>query len=209
MANIEVETRGPLTKEEFSNLKSFLDKQGRSLGEKKRFSLIYFRKGVPEKVIDQQDDPVDLRMRITNKKAEIVMKYGKWGSSDSRKEFLFPLENEKFEDAIEFLLHLGWGAGVLHPLKMLLYSYQGFTFSLVETSGIYYYEIEKIIENLAEKEKAGKEISLLIKKLRLPRFPNNEAFASFCDTLNQREGMHFDFKKEDFAKIRARFQEFF
>ena len=86
MTNIEVESRGPLSMEDFARAKNFLEKNGRFKGENKRLSLMYFRNKFPKDMTEIKDEKVDLRIRVTNGQAELVLKYGTFSASDSRKE---------------------------------------------------------------------------------------------------------------------------
>lgn len=78
MAKIEVEHRGLLTENKFGELYKLLKKNGRFLGERDRFSVIYFLNGEKENFDLDQNCINDLRVRITNKKAELVLKHGEW-----------------------------------------------------------------------------------------------------------------------------------
>ena len=91
MKQIEVEHRGKISEKKFNELKSFFYKNAKFLGEKDRFSVIYFQSKSknPE---DRKNDLIDLKVRITNRKTELVMKHGKCSGSDSRKEFLFEID---------------------------------------------------------------------------------------------------------------------
>src|SRR3989344_90320 len=101
MKNIEIEVRGPLSENEFTKLRKFFDKNAEFIKEKNRISFLYFRGDkIPDDVNEIKDDKVDLRVRITNKKAEIMLKYGEWAGSDIRKEFSMPVETNKFDEAI-------------------------------------------------------------------------------------------------------------
>ncbi len=77
--NVEVEHRGLLTEDGFKKLNKFLKKNGKFLGERDRFSVIYFLNGKTENFEISRKCINDLRVRITNKKAELVLKHGKWG----------------------------------------------------------------------------------------------------------------------------------
>ncbi len=68
MVKIEVEHRGLLTEKKFNELVKFLKKEGKFIGKKNRFSLIYFSHGKVANFKLQKNNPIDLRLRITNKK---------------------------------------------------------------------------------------------------------------------------------------------
>ncbi len=86
MAKIEVEYRGVLTKEKFQKLSAFLKEKWEFVNEKDRFSVIYFPRSKERLKVSKS--PLDLRVRITNKKSELVLKYGRSSGNDARKEFL-------------------------------------------------------------------------------------------------------------------------
>jgi len=128
---IEVEHRGLLTKEKFIEIKAFLDKNAKFLGEKDRFSILYFQTKAKNS-FERKEEVIDLKVRITNKKSELVMKHGVFGGKDARKEFSFNLESNKFDDMVELLHILGFHHGVLHDTKTFVYFYNNVEISLVE-----------------------------------------------------------------------------
>ena len=145
MAKIEVEHRGLLTEEKFSAVNKFLKKNGKFLGEKDRFSVIYSPRG--KETLRVVRSPIDLKLRITNKESELVLKYGRWSGNDARKEFLFPIDSSKFEEMAEFLKILGYYYGVLQATKTYLYMYKGIEFAVVKVPNWgYYFEAEIAIE---------------------------------------------------------------
>ena len=77
--NIEVEIRGPLTKREYLNLERFLKKNGRFVQKKDRVLIDYSSES-----LESREN--DIRLRVTNKIPEIVIKTGKLGGSDERRE---------------------------------------------------------------------------------------------------------------------------
>ena len=125
MKNIEIEVRGPLSENEFTKLRKFFDKNAEFIKEKNRISFLYFRGDkIPDDVNEIKDDKVDLRVRITNKKAEIMLKYGEWAGSDIRKEIPLPFDINRFDDVIEFLRILGWKVGIIYATKTYVYKYK-------------------------------------------------------------------------------------
>ena len=141
MAQVEVEHRGILTDKKFIKLNKFLKENGKFLGEKDRFSIIYSSRGKETFKIIRS--PIDLKLRVTNKKAELVLKHGKWSGNDARREFLFPIDSKKFEEMTEFLKILGYYYGVLQATKTYLYLYKGIEFAIVKVPNWgYYFEAE-------------------------------------------------------------------
>ena len=207
MAKIEVEHRGLLPEKDFGKINSFLEKNAKFLGEKDRFSVVYFQTRA-DRASDAVNDTIDLKVRITNKEAELVMKHGKWGGKDSRKEFSIPIQKEKFDEMIEVLKILGWTHGILMATKTLAYDYHGIEFALVEVPNWgHYFEAEILTDEDAAKE-ADKKIESECKKIGLKLIEGKELY-KMLDELNNRPGMKFDFSKQDFKDIRKRFKEYF
>lgn len=206
MAKVEVEHRGFLNEKKFSALNKFLKKNGKFLGEKDRFSVIYSPRG--KETLRVVRSPVDLKVRITNKKSELVLKYGRWSGKDARKEFLFPIDSKKFEEMIEFLKILGYYYGVLQATKTFLYIYKGIEFAVVKVPGWGYYFEAEIAASPEYVAIADKKIMDTCKELELEVL-NDKDFVKLLESLNDRPGFRFNFKKEKFSEIKNRFKDYF
>lgn len=206
MAKIEVEHRGVLTKKKFDQLKLFLKKRGKFIKEKDRFSVIYFPSGKEKVRIPKS--PIDLRVRITNKQAEIVLKYGKSSGADARKEFSFPINSSQFEEAIEFLFYLGFYYGALQATKTFLYMYKGVEFSIVHASAFGYYFEAEILTDKKSVGNANKKIMSVIKELDLDAL-NERDFYKLLEKFGSNSKFRFNFKKQKFLDIKKRFKEYF
>lgn len=206
MTKLEVEHRGYLTQKKFNKLNRFFKKNGKFLGNKKRFSIIYSPRG--KESLGLHKNPVDLKIRITNKKSELVLKYGKWGGKDARREFLFPINSRKFEEMIDFLFILGFYYGVFNATKTYFYKYKNIEFALVEVPNFCYYFEAEMMANKNDTEKINEKIFNECKKLNLKIF-SNIALYKLLDKLNNRPGYRFNFKKQKFSEIKKRFIEYF
>jgi len=143
MVKIEVEHRGLITERKVKELDKFLRKNGKFICKKSRFSLIYFDHGEKPDFNLQKDSHVDLRLRIINKKTELVLKHGAWSGKDARKEYFFPIESKKFEDMAELLQAIGMYYGGLQATKTMVYIYKGVEIALVNAPGWgWYFEAE-------------------------------------------------------------------
>lgn len=206
MAKVEVEYRGLLTEKKFAELNKFLNKNGKFLGEKDRFSAIYSPRG--KETLRVVRSPIDLKIRITNKKTELVLKYGRWSGKDARKEFLFPIDSKKFEEMTDFLKILGYYYGVLQATKTYLYKYKSIEFALVKVPRWGYYFEAEIVTNPASVATADKKIMDTCKELNLEVL-NDKDFLKLLESLNNRPGFRFNFKKEKFSEIKGRFKDYF
>lgn len=206
MAKIEVEHRGSLTEKQFKGLNKFLKKNRKLLEKKDRFSVIYSPRG--KETFKISNSKIDLRPRITNKKAELVLKYGNWSGNDARKEFSFPIELKKFEEMIEFLFILGFYYGVLQATKSYLYLYKGVEIVLVQVPGFGYYFEAEIVTDSNSIKYADQKIISVCKDLNLNIFSKKD-FRKLLKDLNDRPGFRFNFKKQKFSDIKKRFKEYF
>lgn len=207
MAKVEVEHRGLLDKKEFEELKKFLRKNGKFIGVKNRFSVIYSpAKG--KETFNLHKNHIDLKVRITNKKTELVLKYGKWSGNDARKEFLIPIDSEKFEEMTGLLFLLGFYCGVLQATKTHLFLYKGIEFSLVEVPNWGCYFEAEIATGSNGVKKANKKIAEECEKLNISVL-NDKDFCKLLTDLNARPGYRFNFKKQHFSEIKKRFIRYF
>ncbi len=173
----------------------------------KRFSVIYSQREDDSKK-EVYQHPVDLKVRITNGKGELVLKYGDWSGNDARKEFLFPIEKEKFEEMIEFLKILGHYHGVLQATVTDLYRYKGVDFSLVNVPGWGYYFEAEIVTEEGGVEDANKKIRDVCKSLGIEVL-DHKGFCALLESLNNRPGHRFNLNKQNFTEIKKRFKDYF
>ncbi len=207
MIKIEVEHRGNLTKSKFEELRNIFEKEAEFFGKKDRFSIIYSQ-AKNDQAKDLHISPIDLKLRITNREPELVLKYGKWSGNDARKEFSFPVEIEKVEEMVEFLKILGHYHGVLQATTTHFYNYRGVDFSLVDVPDWGYYFEAEIVTNKNEVNRANKKINNACDQLSL-EILDHEGFCKLLMSLNKRPGYRFNFKKDDFLELKKRFKKYF
>ncbi len=202
---IEVEVRGKI--KDFESVLKEFQKKAKFIQKKNRSSFVYFKEFVKD-ARDVKEEKIDLRARITNKKAELVIKYGAWGGSDSRKEIFLPIEPKNFEEALDFLKHLGWDKGIIIATETSVFKYNEIEFALVKNKNFNYFEAEKIIKDKKDVNKTNKEILEFCKEFNLKPFTENE-FMEQINTLNNIKENQFDFSKQDFSAIKKKFKEYF
>ncbi len=205
---IEVEARGEI-KTDFNELIDKFKKIAEFKGVKERISFVYIRKGIDIDVREVLDDLVDLRLRVTNKKAEIIMKYGKWSGSDSREEYSVPIDLKDFESTINLFKCLDWNKGIIAITKTYVFDYKGIEFALVKYHDKeHYFEAEKMVENKKDIKKEEKFIKAECEKLGLIIFTGEE-FMDYINYLNKNRNYKFDFKKQDFSYWKEKFKDYF
>jgi len=196
--NIEVEIRGPLTKREYLNLERFLKKNGRFVQKKDRVLIDYSSES-----LESREN--DIRLRVTNKIPEIVIKTGKLGGSDERREISVLTKKNNFDNLVKIFAALGFKKGILCVRKGNIYDYKGVEFSVVEVPGhSFYFEVEKLIDNNKDKEVAKLELIKMCKQLKLKIFSNNGLF-TYLRKLNSEANEMFDFKNYEDNYFQQRF----
>ncbi|MDP3965071.1 MAG: hypothetical protein Q8Q20_05485 [bacterium] len=187
--NIEIEIRGPLSKEKFNKLESFLNEKGRKLIEKNRVLIDYstFLDGGIE------DRKKDIRLRVTNGVPEIIVKIGQWGGTDQRKELSVLTNPSSFDTLVEIFGELGLKKGMLCVRRSKIYEYQGIEFALVEVPNhSYYYEAEKMAHEGENPEQITKDITKVCRALQLEIF-DKKTFFEYIQRLNKEANEVFDY----------------
>jgi len=206
---IEVEIRGPLKKEGFDRLRRIMEKEGEFVREKNRLSLLYFRNKITENMEDVREELVDLRVKVTNKRGGIVMKYGRWGGSCTRKEISLSFDISKFEDTLEILKHLGWFICVALSVNAKVYFFKGVEFTIAKINDLgYNYEAEIEIDNEEETEKTKEKIRKVCKELNLREYKKGE-YEEQCNKINNNKENQFNFREQEISLVRKKFSGFF
>ncbi len=203
--NYEVEKRGGLTKGEFTHLLKFFKSNGDFKHKKRRFQLVYLKR---KDLKADCDYPVDYKIRITNGKGAIVLKYGNWHSGKPREEYGVSFLKEDLEDVLNINKILGkaWGACVYSVTHT--FNYSGIEVALVHLyKNFYYWEFEKLVSKETEVDKAEKEVTELISKLNLKERSSKD-MKEHVEELNKREFWQFDFTKRDIAYYISKYKDY-
>ena len=188
--NIEVEVRGPLTKEKFDDLVKLFATQNIKAGEKDRILIDYstFLEGGVE------NRKKDIRLRVTNGVPEIIVKIGAWGGTEHRKELSAFTKPGEFDNLVQIFDALGFHKGVLCVRKSKIYEYKDIEFALVEVPGhSYYYEAEKMADEKTDAEAVIEEIETVCQELKLEVFDKKQFF-EYIDKLNKEANEIFDYQ---------------
>lgn len=199
--NIEVEVRGPLSKSEFIKLEKYLKKNGSFKLDKERI-LIDYSMFIPTEGLEGRTK--DIRLRVTNKIPEIIVKIGKMGGIESRKEISVLANQGDFDKLVQIFAAIGLTKGMLCVRKSKVYTYKGLEFTLVEASDhSFYFEVEKLISSDDNREQTQRELIKICQKMGLKLF-DNEGLFSYIKKLNKEANEVFDFKdyKENYFKQR-------
>lgn len=199
--NIEIEFRGPLSKDEFTKLDKFLKQEGHFKLNKERILIDYSTFISTEGLKGRVND---IRLRVTNKIPEIIVKIGKMSEAESRKEISILANRGDFDKLVQVFAALGFTKGMLCVRRSRVYMYKNIEFSLVEVPNhSFYFEAERLISSIRNKEQAQRDIRKVCKRLNLRLF-NDKTLFSYIRKLNKEANEVFNFKnyKENYFKDR-------
>lgn len=200
--NIEIEIRGPLSKDQFLKLSEFFEREGKKKSEKNRV-LIDYSTFLEGEIKDRQKD---IRLRVTNGIPEIVVKIGKWGGTEQRKELSVLTRQGEFDTLVEIFGELGFRKGMLCVRKSLVFEYKGIEFALVEVPGhSYYFEAEKMAADNENTDEIFEDMKSICKNLKLEVF-DREHFFEYIDRLNKESNEIFDYKDHTPNYFKNRFK---
>lgn len=187
---IEVEIRGPLSKEHYGKLKKLLEGSGENPRCEKRIFIDYST-GLEGDSLENRT--LDVRLKQKNDIPEIVIKKGKKGDWTTREELVTTLAPGEFSNGVSILAALGYTKGMVCVRDMLHARYGGAEFSLVDTGEdtLCYYEAEIVVDDPVQAEEAKQKLETLVKKLKLPVWNQNEMFA-FIRKLNDTVNYMYD-----------------
>lgn len=206
MAKIEIEHRGLLTKKKFEELLDFFHKNGKFLGKKERFSIIYIQ--AKNSVAEDRDCEIDLKLRITNKLPELALKYGKWSGKDARKEFNLDIKKDQFWECVELLKILGYERCALMANTKNDFLYKNIEFSLVEVPDWGYYFEAEILADPKDITKYDKLIEKEVSALGL-KVASEEEFVRLLDELNSRPGSRLEINDKTIKELRSKYADYF
>ncbi|MCL5411420.1 MAG: CYTH domain-containing protein [Patescibacteria group bacterium] len=188
--NIEVEVRGPISKKKLLELEKIFRKSGRFKTLKERV-LIDYSTFLPNG--NMRERTKDIRLRITNGIPEIIVKLGKAGGLETRKELSVLVGKGEFETLVQIFGALGLVKGALCVRKSRVYDYRGVEFALVEVPNhSYYFEAEKLVSDEEDLKKAEKDLKNICQELNLSLF-SDEEFYNYIEILNKEANEVFDF----------------
>lgn len=152
---IEVEIRGRLNDEQFDKLTAFLKMEGELVQEQDREMILL--RGYPGYSKDPTARDVDVRLRNTNGKCEIMVKHKSGDHNVARKEMSLPLACPDLQSAKEMVAALGYRDGIWMHRKKQVYRYNNIEWSIVDVpEGMRYFEAEQETDS----EGSGEEIRL-------------------------------------------------
>ncbi|MCA1612547.1 MAG: CYTH domain-containing protein [Acidobacteria bacterium] len=166
----EIEIRGLLNADDRARVERLLESEGATLvGDHERESYVF----------ELQDGGLDLRVRMAEKGAELVLKCGPERLATVRWKHTIRLHQEvSLKEALEFVSHYGFTRGRLVRRRYKTYAYRGrYKVVLATVPGapaFDYFEIEASTVDSAATDGLVVEVEDVARELRLDAFSQDE-----------------------------------
>ena len=198
---IELELRAELRPNQCDAVAAALVREGFLVRETARRTMLmsFGRIGRIAEDEDQGVSETDIRCRITNGNAEVVVKIGGVHAHD-RKEISTPISAEALPAFARVIAALNMchkvGSRTTHN-----YVRGEIIASIVSSpSGLAYLELEKMSDE-AHAEQDRNELTALAELLGVTLMPGREAFIDFCNRLTQQDDWRFQGSEEDVTRF--------
>ncbi len=195
--HIEVELRGPLDEMSHEKLLKYLEINGKLVDKQSRFLVDYstFLEGIGER-------KSDIRVRVTNGQAELIVKKGKFGGH-SREEASVFVKGNDLKRALFFMFLLGYKKGVAADRGIVRYEIDGIEIAIQDVricgkpGKIHsrFFEAEIMADSDSENE-AKKKIKEFLSGRGLKIFEENDWY-DYVKTLNKEANGVFEYGKDD------------
>lgn len=189
--NIELELRAEILSKDFDMVLSKLKEEGKFISHTSRLSVMFFG--------NYSDDVIDIRVRVTDGKSEIVIKKGDLHSSD-RIEVSQEISNEQFVGMVKIMSQFRFDSKVGERETWNFEFPNAIVVSLVKAGELSYLEIEKMTDE-ANQHDDKKELLDIAKKMDVKLVENKEQFDNFCMRLLEIGDWRFNNTEDDYIKL--------
>lgn len=188
---IELELRAEIPFHELEKIKKHIEGFGKLASKTKRLSVMYFGK--------IEDNPVDIRVRITDGKSEVVIKSGAY-VSNNRLEISQPIETRQFLGMVKLFSLFGFSTMISERETYNYLLPDNVIVSLVLADRIAYVEFE-LISSKENFNQNKEKLTSLVNQFDLQIMTTDEEFEQHCKRL---DAVDWTFKnqKEDYDKLR-------
>ncbi len=204
MRDIELEVRSILRKADLPKIRARLLKLGfRSVSTTRRTSVMCFGM-VSRRGRGWSNAPgrtaVDIRVRITNGKAEIIAKTGTSTGAHNRREVAVPIAPRELPAFAGLAASLGFFTKVGSKLNEN-FKKGDVTATITQSpSGLAYLELEIMTDRHYEKSDHV-ALQQLAKNLRVKLIKTQKEFLAFCELLNKRDDWAFQGTDRDLVRL--------
>ncbi len=194
---IELELRARISNSKLTELKRKLKKLGKLRSQTKRLSVMHFNEKLGKEL--------DVRVRITNQKSEVVIKSGPFSSKD-RIEISQKINFQQFIGFVRVCSQLGFETKVGERKSFNYELADKIIVSLVSAGSINYVELEKM-SSQSDLAKNNIQLEKLAKELQL-KILNKPQFNSLCCRLSETVDWSFQGTPQDYLKLERVLQKY-
>lgn len=190
MEKIELEYRAEININEYDNIREQLQKSGTISSTTKRLSYMGFS--------NQKEHSLDIRVRITNGKSEVVLKKGGWDSSN-RIEIPQEIDKSQFMGFVRIFGNIVEKSYISERQTINFKSRDNIVISLVKSRSFAYIEFEILSDR--ENEKQNDE---LLKKFISENgfiIMTKEGFDDLCERLKVDDWKFDSTNQEDIKRL--------
>lgn len=189
--NIELELRAEIKGSDFAKINKHLRKLGNLISETKRLSVMFFGQS--------GEHNFDIRVRVTNGKAELVIKKGAFHAHD-RTEIAQTINKEQFLGLAKVFSLLEFKAKVGERETLNYELPDGITASLVKAKSLAYLELEKM-SSKHSLEINKQKLEAISGQLEVKIIQSSEEFNDLCSRLDKKSDWRFLGSSADFKKL--------
>lgn len=196
--NIELELRAEIKSHDFKKTLEKLKGLGKLISKTRRLSVMCFGK--------IKENSLDIRVRITNGKAEVVIKKGSLYSHD-RTEISQAISKKQFMGMAQAFIQLGFDSKIGERETFNFDLGNNVIASLVKAKMISYIELEKM-SSKNDLNKNRKELEKIVEGLKLKIIKTSAEFDELCDRLDKKVDWNFSGSKGDYKKLERILQKY-
>lgn len=189
--NIELELRAEILSKDFDTVLSKLKNNGEFISRANRLSVMFFG--------EYKNEFVDIRIRVTDKESEIVVKKGGL-HSHNRIELSQKISNDQFMGMVRIISQLGFDSKVGERENWNFKFSDKIIVSLVKAGNLSYLEIEKMTDEINQ-YKDKKQLLGIAKKIDVKVIEDKKYFDNFCKRLFEAGDWKFNNTKEEYERI--------
>lgn len=177
--NIELELRGEIKIEDFNRILRLISRHGKFLSKTRRLSVMFF--------INKKDNSLDIRVRVTNGRCEVVLKHGAYHAGD-RIEVSQPIRPDQFMGMVRIFSNMHVSDCKVGEREIFNYGFPGgIVVSLVKARSIAYLELEKLT-NRARLKNDTETVRGLAERFGFTLFKSDREFLDLCRRLTLKSG---------------------
>lgn len=198
MPPIELELRCEIPYRQFTKVLNHLRRHGQFLKHTQRLSVMCFGK--------VGDNKLDVRIRTTKQRAEVVMKKGHW-HAHNRTEVIQRISPNQFLGMTRIFAELDFDMKVGERETYDFGFPGGIDITLGRGGKIVYLEVEKQTTS-ARLLRDKKELVALARALNLPPFLSSKQFYALCHRLTKHVDRYFHNKPADYRRLASQLKKY-